>query len=151
MSLDVYLELDESVKARSGSGIFVRENGATVEISREEWDSKFPGREPVIAISDDGESRTVYSANITHNLGRMAKEAGIYEELWRPEEIAIEKAWQLIVPLRNGISLMKSDPVRFNDFDAENGWGTYRQFVPWIERYLAACENNPNALVRVSR
>lgn len=31
-----------------GSGIFVRENGACIEISREEWDRRNPGREPVI-------------------------------------------------------------------------------------------------------
>lgn len=30
-----------------GSGIFVRRNGATVEVSREEWDRMNPGREPV--------------------------------------------------------------------------------------------------------
>jgi len=32
-----------------GSGIFVRRNGATVEISREEWDRLNPNREPVVA------------------------------------------------------------------------------------------------------
>ena len=30
----------------------------------------------------------VYSANITHNLGGMAREGGIYQACWRPEEIA---------------------------------------------------------------
>lgn len=30
-----------------GSGIFVRRNGATVEISQEEWDRENPGRIPV--------------------------------------------------------------------------------------------------------
>lgn len=30
-----------------GSGIFVRENGALREITRGEWDAKYPGREPV--------------------------------------------------------------------------------------------------------
>lgn len=31
----------------------------------------------------------VFWANITHNLGRMADEAGIYKHLWRPEEIGM--------------------------------------------------------------
>jgi hypothetical protein len=26
----------------------------------------------------------VYNANITHNLGKMAEKAGLYETLWRP-------------------------------------------------------------------
>jgi len=32
-----------------------------------------------------------------------------------------------------------------------NGWGLYEDFVPWIERYLAACEEYPEAIIRVSR
>ena len=39
------------------------------------------------------EPEGAYSANITHNLGKMAEEAGIYKHLWRPEEIGITKAW----------------------------------------------------------
>ena len=35
----------------------------------------------------DAEGREVFSANITHNLGAMAKEAGIYMHLWRPDEL----------------------------------------------------------------
>lgn len=34
-------------KLSTGSGIFVRENGATVEISEEEWYRRNPNREPV--------------------------------------------------------------------------------------------------------
>ena len=98
---------------------------------------------------DDGEC--VYDAKITHNLGRMAKEAGIYKHLWRPEEIGITKAAQLIEPLRAGLALMRSDPARFKKYNAPNGWGTYRDFVPWVAEYLAACEKYPEAAVSVWR
>lgn len=94
---------------------------------------------------------TVYSRNITHNLGAMAREAGIYEACWRPEEIGITKAAQLIEPLRKGIALMKADRARFEKHNAENGWGLYEDFLPWLEDYLAACEANPDADVQVSR
>lgn len=94
---------------------------------------------------------TVYDSNITHNLGAMAHEAGIYKHLWRPEELGITKAAQLIEPLTAGLALMKADPARFKQHDAANGWGVYAQFVPWIEQYLAACVENPDADVRVSR
>lgn len=93
----------------------------------------------------------VYSAKITHNLGAMAREAGIYECLWRPEEIGITKAEQLIEPLRAGLALMKADPARFEAHNAPNGWGLYKHFLPWIERYLAACEEHPDADVSVWR
>jgi hypothetical protein len=93
----------------------------------------------------------VFDANITHNLGAMAEEAGIYKHLWRPEEIGITKAWQLVEPLQKGLELMKSDPARFEKFNSPNGWGLYHNFVPWIEKYLAACIEYQDADVRVSR
>ena len=93
----------------------------------------------------------VYSANITHNLNRMAEEAGIYKALWRPEEIGITKASQLIEPLTAGLALLKSDPPRFEALNSPNGWGMYEHFVPFVENYLAACKEHPDAAVRVWR
>jgi len=93
----------------------------------------------------------VYSANITHNLGAMAKEAGIYMHLWRPEEIGMTKAGELIEPLRAGLELMKADPARFENHNSPNGWGLYNHFVPFVEKYLAACEETPGATIWVSR
>lgn len=93
----------------------------------------------------------VYWANITHNLGRMAREAGIYEALWRPEEIGITKASQLIGPLSEGLLKLVGEPARFEAFNAANGWGKWEHFVPFVAKYLEACKNNPDAAVRVSR
>ena len=92
----------------------------------------------------------VYSANTTHNLGKMALEAGIYHHLWRPEELGIKQAGELIMPLRAGLALLKSDPERFKKFDSPNGWGLYVHFVPFVEKYLEACEQNPDSAVEVS-
>lgn len=94
---------------------------------------------------------TVFDANITHNLTTMADAAGIYPHLWHPEELHITKAADLIEPLRSGIAKMKADPEKFKALEPENKWGTYDGFVPWLERYLAACEENPDADIRVSR
>jgi hypothetical protein len=38
-----------------GSGIFIREHGATIEISEEEWYRRNPGREPVRFLGDPDE------------------------------------------------------------------------------------------------
>lgn len=92
-----------------------------------------------------------HSQNITHNLGGMADEAGIYEILWRPEESGIETASQLIAPLEKAIAEMKADPPRFKKHNSPNGWGLYENFVPWLERLLVACREHPNASVRASR
>ncbi len=93
----------------------------------------------------------VFSANITHNLGEMAKAAGIYEALWRPEEIGVTKAKDLIPRIRRGLKKLKSDPEKFKTMNPKNGWGSYDVFVPWIEKYLKACEENPDAEISADR
>jgi len=148
MSLDVYLEM-KGAQNQTIRKIFIREEGQTKEISRAEWDLRFPGREPVIVDSD--EDNTVYSANITHNLEKMAEEAGIYKHLWRPEELDIHKANELIEPLTEGLKVLKSNPAEFKRFNPENGWGNYEGLVEFVDRYLNACINFPDAEIRVWR
>ena len=92
-----------------------------------------------------------FDQNITHNLTEMADEAGLYKPVWRPDENGITHASQLIEPLEKGIALMKADPERFKKFNAKNGWGLYDHLVPWLERYLEACREHPEATVHVSR
>ena len=98
-------------------------------------------------------ARTEYhfEANITHNLGKMAGAAGIYLALWRPEEIGITTAGQLVPLLEAGLKLLNQGRKGFVQFEAVNGWGTYEVFVPWVQCYLAACQRWPEAKVSVSR
>lgn len=147
MSLDVYLDIKD-YKPISEEKIFIRENGQTKEISREEWDQQHPGIEPVTACI---ESRHAYSANITHNLNQMAEAAGIYRHLWRPEEIGITTARQLIEPLAAGLDRLLAEPDHFRQWNPETGWGSYEILVEFVRDYLAACEEYPDADVSVWR
>lgn len=97
------------------------------------------------------ETDTLFDYNITHNLGSMASEAGIYQHLWRPEEMGISKAKDLIEPLTNGLSLLKLNPERFKAFNPENGWGRYENLVEFVSKYLNACNDNPESEISVSR
>ena len=92
----------------------------------------------------------LYEANITHNLNIMAEKAGIYECMWRPDEHGFTKAAQLVEPLRAGLSKLKDDPEYYQTFDSKNGWGLYKHFVSFVEKYLRACEEYPEADVSVS-
>ncbi len=96
-------------------------------------------------------SGEVFSANITHNLTEMASEAGMYEALWRPDERGYTKARQIIPVLEQGIAQMKERPGHFQAWDSPNGWGTYRDFLPWLEEYLKACREFPDADIEVDR
>jgi len=93
----------------------------------------------------------VYDANITHNLGKMADEAGIYYALWRPEEIKKTKAGELITLLEKGLAELKAKPEYYEKFNSPNGWGMYEHFVPFVEKYLEACKEYPDAIIKASR
>jgi hypothetical protein len=102
----------------------------------------------VDCFTDDGE---LFSANITHNLGKMADAAGIYKACWCPEELGITQAKDLIPILTEGLNKLKFNPGKYKKYDAENGWGLYEHFVPWVEEYLNACIEYPTSTISVSR
>ncbi len=94
---------------------------------------------------------TVFEANITHNLNKMADRAGIYEALWRPEEIQVTTAVQLVPLLTAGLAKLKANPAWFEQFGPPNGWGKHQDLVAFVTAYLTACQDHPGATVRVSR
>ena len=112
----------------------------------------------------------LYEGNITHNLGDMAEEAGIYNALWRPYKLSphfvetddydyeYEQEGNITVlasdisPLiREGLNKINADPEHYKKFDSPNGWGLYKHFVSFVEEYLEALEKYPNAVVTCDR
>jgi hypothetical protein len=150
MSLDVSLINKTPINLKS-SGIFVREDGSNKEISVEEWNSRFPNKRITTDSEETVSTKEVFTANITHNLNTMADECGVYDVVWRPEENGVTHANQLIEPIRQGLAKLKSDPERYKKFNPKNGWGDYDGLVEFLERYLQACLEYPNASVEASR
>ena len=93
----------------------------------------------------------VYDRNITHNLGDMARAAGIYHELWRPDELGFTESWQLIKALESGLKELRRDPGKYKVFNPGNGFGDYQLLVLFVEDYLAACKEYPEAIIEISR
>lgn len=81
----------------------------------------------------------------------MAEACGIYNVLWHGDEHGITKASQLIAPLEMAIAKLRSDPSKFKKFDDPFRWGTYDDFVPWLEKVLEYCKHYPDATVEFSR
>jgi hypothetical protein len=89
---------------------------------------------------------TVFEANITYNLGKMANEAGCYEILWKPRyKLAKRLTYQLAKSLRD----LKERPEHYRQFNPSNNWGSYETLVNFIEKYLKACYEHPLAHIRV--
>lgn len=95
----------------------------------------------------------VFDYNITHNLAKMARAAGLYEAMWRPDEMPewIDRAAQLIPYLEAGIAKLKAERESMLPLNPENGWGDYDGLLKCAEAYLEACKANPGALPVVSR
>lgn len=146
MSLDVYLKSDKPVPVK-GTGIFVRKEGKTYELSYEEACERYPD---YVIMEEEYEVDYYYTDNITHNLNIMAKEADLYDPLWHPEKLGIVKAKDLIDYLREGLHKLKLEPDKYIQFNPENGWGTYEGLVNFVESYLSACYKYPEAEVEVS-
>lgn len=107
---------------------------------------------PTCGHEHDGSDETeLYWANITHNLNKMAKEADLYLPVWKPEEVGIEYARDLIPHLERGLTLLRGAPDHFKQWNPPNGWGDYDGFVVWLERYRQACREYPGARIHVSR
>jgi hypothetical protein len=100
---------------------------------------------------------SVYEANITHNLGKMADDVvlsngkNLYQVLWRPDEHAWKFARDISDMLDEGWNILLSDPERFRKFNPENGWGSYDGLCDFVYKYRNACWDNPDAELRVSR
>ena len=103
-----------------------------------------------VYLRDDADN-LIYTRNITHNLGKMAAEAGIYACLWRPEEHGITHARQIIEPLEKGVALLATQKAKFEEFNPPNGWGMWEHFLPFCADYLQACRDNPDAKVEANR
>ena len=136
-----------------------------ISLTRRKWTSYDEGK------TYTEENEDVYCANITHNLNEMANEAGIYEALWRPhrlkegynipesdrqaewkfEEESTTTAKDIITLLEKGLADLKARPEHFEKFNSPNGWGMYENFVPFVENYLEACKEYPDAIIEVSR
>lgn len=101
------------------------------------------GNEEYIAV--------LYEANITHNLNNMAKEAGLYEIMWRPDEIGVRFARDAVYQLEEGIKYMLEHKVELMPFTPDNGWGSYEGLLRVAQEFCEACYRYPNALIKVSR
>lgn len=101
---------------------------------------------------------SVYEANITHNLNKMAMEVRLsngmtlYDVLWRPDEqVGLKFARDISELLDEGWNILLSDPEKFKQFNPENGWGSYDGLANFVYNYRNACWHTPDAELRISR
>lgn len=63
----------------------------------------------------------------------------------------VQVAADMIPALSLGIRLLALHPARFKPLEGENGWGTWRNFLPAIIELREVCVQHPQARVEISR
>ena len=143
MSLDIYIQSKDPI-IRKSTGIHVRDNGCTRELSLEEAKEKFPDADIKEHTYEDYD---FWHGNITHNLNEMAMECvgcgiSLYSLLWRdvpPTDIP-----KYISDLYCCLKQLESDSEFYKRFNPENGWGTYEQLVEFTKDFIKALIDAPS-------
>lgn len=97
---------------------------------------------------EPGKDVIVYNIGISHNLVPMAKSVNLYNPLWKGEDIT--EALDLINPVTRAIVLLKECPNQYRRLQAKNKWGTYDQFIEFLQNLLKALIEYPHAKVNHS-
>lgn len=152
MSLDVYIKYKKPKMVTYRKGINTAACGSTVAI--------YP--------NDTVKEKEYWSANVTHNMGEMARhipvryrvdgewyENDLYHLVWRPEEVGVSNVCNntntLADALQSGISYMVEHREELLQYNPDNGWGSYDSFLEWLINYWRACLENPNCEIEISR
>lgn len=135
--------------------IYFFKNGFDIQKSRTDIDASYTKlqaiKEELEQLEGDYKEAMLSNPSVTHNLNNMAKAVGLYEVLWRPEEIGISIASQMITPLENGIKELTANPEKYKVFNPPNGWGDYNIFVDFCKSVLHDCREYPDATIEVGR
>ena len=93
----------------------------------------------------------LYSDSVTHNLRGMAKEAGLYASLWSPLESGYTTAIEIIPIIEEGLTNLKAHPNYYRLFEFDSLSCKYEDFVNFVESYLVALREFPEAKIEICK
>lgn len=139
MSLDLYINSPKPVRHR-GTGVYIRENGVTRELSTaEEVRAHFPDADTSNISIIEYETDYIWHGNVTHNLNKMAMnvpigEHTLYEYLWRPDEIGVQYITEAFVnSIYMAFNHLKLHKDKLIEYNSDNGWGTYENLYDFCK------------------
>lgn len=141
MSLDLYITSKTPV-SHKGTGVFVREDGTTVELTVKEIKEKWPDAKVEVLEYED---QYAWCGNITHNMGEMAEHVVVghytlYQLLWRPEETDLIPegcpTGKYIELLGMALEELKRNKEGLLQYNPSNGWGDYDLLLRFTSEYF---------------
>ena len=103
-----------------------------------------------LSLYEDDWEDAVFDCNITSNLQPMARECGVYLEMWEPKSLYAKQAKDVVDMLKIGLQRLKRNPRYYKSLEPKNGWGTYNGFVNVLSKYIIACEIYPKSRIFTS-
>ena len=129
-----------------GTGVYIRENGQTIELkTMEEVRAHFPDSDLSHISEFDCEDDEFWHGNITHNMTNMASEVPIegtewtlYDLLWQPHEQGFDKAGApgYRESVLKGYLYLRGHKEELLPFNPDNGWGNYALLLDFTEDFL---------------
>lgn len=92
----------------------------------------------------------VFNRSLTHNMLEMATHAGLYDAVWRPDNISATIALHLIEPLTMGLIELTVNKKIHETYTHPKG-GNIDMITKHVAMYLRACRENPTAKIVISR
>ena len=145
MSLDLHIISPEPV-IKHGTGVYIRENGQTLELkTMEEVQAHFPDKDLSQICEFDYEDEDFWHGNITHNMGKMAREVpvegtnlSLYDLLWHPEDQGFNSAGApgYRVYVLKGYIYLRAHREELLPLNPDNGWGNYDLLLSFTEDFL---------------
>lgn len=86
---------------------------------------------------------------ITHNLNEMAIALGVYEIIWKPDEVFPNqdiKPSMVVDKLEEAYQDLKNNKNKYSQFNPKNGWGDYEALSYFIDRYINICKKHKDTI-----
>jgi len=130
MSIDIQLHIKRAEPTEADKAI---------ELLRAHGFDQFA--DEIEARHEHGDVR-VFDKNVGGSLEDLAISADLYQYIWRPDEIGIDKASQLLGPLITGYQRLKEHKT----------WSVqYDRLCCLVSEYIIVCGEHPDATVTVWR
>ena len=85
--------------------------------------------------------------NITHNVSRMWRLAGVWDALYGSDG---RRAAAYLDTLRAGLAHREAHPEEYEAMNPPNGWGSYEGAKRFLGQWIAECAAHPDCIIEVS-
>ena len=93
----------------------------------------------------------VYTTSVHNNFNLLIESLGIYQHLWRPDELNITHARQLIAPLESALENLEFNKEKYRKHEPPGMCGKIELFIIFLKNLLESCKQHPNATISVCR